>query len=261
MSMDRRVLGGLVAGGVGAVAGLAAAVLGMPALAIVAALGALGAATATALIAAELAQHRGEAVVLAQGMEVLKAEAARLEEAAVAGREALQVAGTFAELVAKRNAELAAQAGPEGLIDEETGLPDGRYFERTLDQRVAISRRQLRPVSVVLLQLERDDRVDDSWFASLLHRVLRESDTACRISNDLYGLILEDTAEAGGVWAAERVRAFMAHDGKPIEIVSAGVASYPSHALDAPELFSRGKVALEQANSKGRGQVEVATAD
>ena len=37
-------------------------------------------------------------------------------------------------------------------------------------------------------------------------RTLRESDAACRLGDLMVGAILEDTPEAGAVWAAERVR-------------------------------------------------------
>ena len=40
----------------------------------------------------------------------------------------------------------------------------------------------------------------------VVRRTLRESDAACRLGDLMVGAILEDTPEAGAVWAAERVR-------------------------------------------------------
>jgi diguanylate cyclase (GGDEF)-like protein len=127
----------------------------------------------------------------------------------------------------------------------------------------------LRPVSVVLLQVERDtggvggvnrDAVMRS-FAAVLSSTLREADTACRLEGDRFALILEDTPEGGGVWAAERIRAGIARDGGPVQLLSAGVAAYPSHALDADDLLERAQRAIGRARASGRGQVEIAAAD
>ena len=52
--------------------------------------------------------------------------------------------------------------------------------------------------------------------------------------------ILEDTAEAGAVWAAERIRGTL-HQTELGDVltISAGVACYPTHALSALELMDR----------------------
>ena len=74
--------------------------------------------------------------------------------------------------------------------------------------------------------------------------------------------ILEDTAEAGAVWAAERIRG-MLHQGElgdPMT-VSAGIACYPTHALSASELIERAGLALETARSHGRDRLEIAKSD
>jgi diguanylate cyclase (GGDEF)-like protein len=95
----------------------------------------------------------------------------------------------------------------------------------------------------------------------VLSSTLREADTACRLEGDRFALILEDTPEGGGVWAAERIRAGFARDGGPVQLLSAGVAAYPSHALDADDLLERAQRALGRARASGRGQVEIAVAD
>ena len=92
-----------------------------------------------------------------------------------------------------------------------------------------------------------------------MRRTLRESDSACRLGDVMVGVILEDTPEAGGVWAAERVRGTLL--ASPIGdalTVSAGVACYPSHALGAAELVQQAGRALEEARRHGVDRVEVA---
>jgi diguanylate cyclase (GGDEF)-like protein len=264
--MDRRVVAGLAAGLGGLVAGVVAGVGQWPPLAVVA--GALAFAAAFAVLRVGEVVHTQAAELRRAREEIgaLESEVTTLRDAADAGREAIRVAGTFAEMVAMRNLELARRAGG-GLLDEATGLLDGRYFQPALASRVAAARRLLRPVSLVLLEVEPTaDPTGDADaaarpLAEVLRRTLREADTACRLSPTRFGLILEDTPEGGGVWAAERVRAGFARAGGRVELLSAGVAAYPSHALDATDLLARAERALERARAGGRGQVEVAPVD
>ena len=96
----------------------------------------------------------------------------------------------------------------------------------------------------------------------VVRRTLRECDIACRLGEVLAGVVLEDTAESGAVWAAERVRGNL--HGSPVGeslTISAGIACYPSHALGAPELVSMAGQALASARARGRDHVEVAQAE
>jgi diguanylate cyclase (GGDEF)-like protein len=96
----------------------------------------------------------------------------------------------------------------------------------------------------------------------VITKTLRESDAACRIGRTMASAILEDTAEAGAVWAAERIRGTLHQiDDEEQITVSAGVACYPSHALSALELMERAHRALDHARSQGRDRLEVASAD
>lgn len=264
--MDRRVVAGLAAGLGGLVLGVTAAAVRWPVLAAAAGVSAFVAAFATLRVGEAVRAQTAELRRAREGLGALESEVTALRHAAEAGREAIRVAGTFAEMVAMRNLKLARQAGG-GLLDEATGLLDSRYFHPALASRVAAARRLLRPVSLVLLELDAaeersaDPDIAARVLAEVLRRTLREADTACRLSPTRFGLILEDTPEGGGVWAAERVRAQYARSGGHVEVLSAGVAAYPSHALDATDLFARAERALERARAAGRGQVEVAPVD
>jgi diguanylate cyclase (GGDEF)-like protein len=97
---------------------------------------------------------------------------------------------------------------------------------------------------------------------AVVRRTLRECDAACRIGDTMAAAVLEDTAEAGAVWAAERVRGTL--HGSPVGdslTISAGIACYPSHALNAPELVDQAGRALESARARGRDHVEIAQPD
>ena len=159
-----------------------------------------------------------------------------------------------------------ARARTDHAFDAATGLYDERYFAVLVQQQVAAARRSLRPLSVVIFEVDSIDgptsdarEQELAVVGDVVRRTLRESDSACRLGAAMVGAILEDTPEAGAVWAAERVRGTLL--GSPIGdalTVSAGVACYPTHALGAAELVAQAGRALEEARSRGRDCVEVA---
>ena len=76
-------------------------------------------------------------------------------------------------------------------------------------------------------------------------RTLRESDAVFRLGDVVAVAVLVDTAEPGALMVAERVReALRASPVGDSLTVSAGIACYPTHALDAAELVARAGHAL-----------------
>lgn len=153
--------------------------------------------------------------------------------------------------------------------DPVTGLLDRTYFRVTLSQRVASARRHLQPLSLVVFELDeferaRPDRRDQALrlLGSVLRRTLRECDTGCRYGENAVAALLEDTPEVGAAAAAERVRrAVTASPTGRSFTLSAGIACYPSHALDAHDLLRRSVQALAAARAAGRDRVEIAGGD
>lgn len=144
--------------------------------------------------------------------------------------------------------------------DPGSGLLNGHYFTVALPNRVATARRVLRPLSLVLLDAA--DRSDEVVHALTyaLHDTLRESDTACRLDDGRFALILEDTPEDGAVWTVERVRRLLGDQQHEV-VVWAGVAAYPAHALDHDVLLSLTETALAGAKAWGaHSRIEVAPA-
>ena len=240
--LDRRTLPGLATGMGGLAAGVAAAVFHSPVLAIVAA--------ACALAAGSLCVRGVHRVQRAERDADGRAALAKLLDIPQSARkEALS------------------------LIDEETGLPDVRFFDLALEGRVAAGRRRFCPVTVVLLQsglapesqlgAARSKALAD--IASLFRVLLREADIVCRTGDTTFALVLEDTAEEGGVWVAERVQAAMADQVRSVRRLAAGVASYPTHGLRADDVLAGAQAALTRAcaveTGGGRGRVEVALPD
>jgi diguanylate cyclase (GGDEF)-like protein len=142
------------------------------------------------------------------------------------------------------------------LHDEESGLLNEAYFRAALPNRVATARRVLRPISIVVVRL--DDGAAARQVAMALLETLRESDSACRLDDGSFALILEDTPENGAVWSMERLRRLLAEQGTPV-LLWAGVASYPAHALEPADLLSLAEQALADAlHWTGQSRIEVA---
>ncbi len=153
--------------------------------------------------------------------------------------------------------------------DPETGLLDDDYFRVTLPTRVAAARRVLRPLTVVVLTVLEQGPDGTRWcpppLANAVGRgltdLLREADVPCRLANGGFGLILEQTAEDGAVWTVERFRRSLAEE-RPDDITLwAGVASYPTHGLDAEDLLDAAQRAFYDAREWGRTRIEVATSE
>jgi diguanylate cyclase (GGDEF)-like protein len=258
--IDRR-LGLAIGAGLASLAvGIAVGVLGTPALGVLSGLfGLLAAIAGTALAARARAAE--------EQLHELSVDRARLR------RELDALAAIFAEEATRRNNEPEQFAidsvDGEQLVDPVSGLLDQQFFKVIVQQRVAAARRQLQPVSVVIFELDGIGQAESETqnqalgvLGAVVRRTLRECDAACRIGDTMAAAVLEDTAEAGAVWAAERVRGTL--HGSPVGdslTISAGIACYPSHALNAPELVDQAGRALESARARGRDHVEIAQPD
>ncbi|MBV8951449.1 MAG: GGDEF domain-containing protein [Actinobacteria bacterium] len=257
--MDRRLVVSVCAAVAALAAGVAAVVVDLPVLGVAAGVGAVVSGLAAAAIAVRLRASQDM-------LTIVDAELRRSR------REVDALSAVFAEEATLRHAEVTVPVRPdpaETVFDEATGLLDERFFAATVHQRVAAARRQLQPVSVVLIELDslhevtaesREQAV--TVLGDIVRRTLRECDVACRLGDVMAGVVLEDTAEAGAVWAAERVRGNL--HGSPVGeslTISAGIACYPSHALGAPELVEMAGQALASARARGRDHVEIAQAE
>jgi two-component system cell cycle response regulator len=163
-------------------------------------------------------------------------------------------------------ADFAAAARAASLTDPLTGLFNEQFFLVTLESRISAARRHLRPVAVALLDVAEGVRdgnpepLDPVLVANGLRTTLREADTACRLSDGRFALVLEDTPENGAVWTVERLRRHLVsmHEHQTLW---AGVACYPAHAFDASEILERAAAALAAAKEWQQDRIEVATTD
>jgi two-component system cell cycle response regulator len=154
----------------------------------------------------------------------------------------------------------------DALTDGATGLFSEGYFTVALDARIAAARRNLKPVAVVLIEViegleaAAPKPADPMNVSESINTTLRESDTACRLLDGGYALVLEDTTENGAIWSVERIRRHMMslHSGLTMW---AGVACYPAHGLTTEEVLDRADLALDMAREWRQDRIEVASAD
>ncbi len=268
--MDRRLVTSVLAAVAALAAGVAGLVLDAPVLGVVA--GGLGLLTgiAAAGLAARLRDREGRVADLA-------ADAARLREEMEALATLLETSqprdrpgdapapnfesrGTAVEAAKSRHP--ASSLAPTD--DSPPGLVDETHFTTVLHQRVASARRHLHPLSVVIFAVAGgpglDQRLDT--LAHVVLRTLRECDSVARVNDLMLSAVLDGSSEHGAVWAVERVRAALADspEDRPVQL-SAGIACYPTHALEPDALIRAAGRALEIARAAGASEVQVADRD
>ena len=156
----------------------------------------------------------------------------------------------------------AAATAPASVNDEITGLRSEAYFMAAASDRIDAARRYLRPVALMLLDIDPNGigAVSPSDTGETLSSTLREADIICRRTDSTYAVLLEDTPETGALIVAERLRPALR--GKLGDVVvHAGIACYPAHGLDLEAIWSLAEAALDAAQDSERDSTRVADSD
>ena len=140
--------------------------------------------------------------------------------------------------------------------DSLTDLYNHRFFQEQLSHEVERANRYRRPVSVILMDLDRFKEVNDTHghlvgdkLLTFIGRVIRDqvrsADIAARYGGDEFAIILTDTPKEAAEAAAEKLAnaiatdhayAGLTNEGLPIS-ASYGVASCPDEARSVSELL------------------------
>lgn len=248
----RESLPGLITGVLGLVAGIIATVLDVPIFGAVAGLLALAAGVAGVRLAQRLEEQAAVQRLVEDELRAVRANAAATEE----------------RLIAELNNDVPLDDEPDetdALTDPSTGLFSESFFTVALDSRVAAARRHLRPVAIILLEVVEGiasgdpSDADAELVAEAIRVTLREADTACRLRNGYFALLLEDTPENGAIWTVERIRRQLLGAQQGLTLW-AGVACYPAHAFSPNEIMAAAETALGAAREWRQDRIEVATA-
>lgn len=248
-------LPGLAAGIVGLVAGIGAIVVDQPALAAVAGGFALAAGVAGVGLARRVERLEAQIVLL----DAERAATAQLPAvAAPADRTGGDASGSG------RPGD-ANSAEASSLVDGVTELFNEEFFSVALDSRIAAARRHLRPVAMVLIEVVEGlpagepTPIEPTFVAEHIRSTVREADTACRLRNGYFAILLEDTPENGAIWTVERIRRKLIESRDGLT-VWAGIACYPAHAFSPNEIVTAAEQALVAAREWPQDRIEVAAA-
>lgn len=185
-------------------------------------------------------------------------------------REALEAVGRVASL-AVESARLYHQATVDGL----TGLYVRSFFMLRLEEEVRRSRRYARQFALLVMDIDRFKRVNDSLGHQAGDEVIKHVSAAVRgairggvdlpgrYGGDELMVMLPETPPEGALIVAERIRAVVAETkiplpgGESAEItVSIGIAPFPLAGDGASQLFANADIALYQAKQAGRNCVK-----
>jgi diguanylate cyclase (GGDEF)-like protein len=160
----------------------------------------------------------------------------------------------------------------EAITDPLTGLLNRREFRRRLELELSRSRRQGGQVSLMLIDVDRFKRVNDTMghrhgdevlrkVAGVARSTVRSHDVVARYGGDELAVVLLDAGAAACRSLAERLienareAQISLHGGGHLTL-SVGVAGYPEDALSVDELVMAADQALYLAKREGRDNVQ-----
>jgi two-component system cell cycle response regulator len=197
------------------------------------------------------------------------------------GEDDAQTLASFAgqASVAIENVLLHQETRQLSITDGLTGVWNRRYLELSLRKEIERASRFNRPLSVLLVDIDRFKRVNDRFghqrgdevLVDLTQRLIgsirTQIDFVSRFGGEEFVLVLPETACEGATVVAEKVRTAIRDvpfegDGDPgLQItVSVGVAAYPVDGLTAEDLIQAADQAMYRAKRAGRDRVETASA-
>ncbi len=256
--MNRRAVIGLIVGLLGLTLGVAAVIWHEVALAVIVGTIALATGIAVARLINRL-RNANERVGELEGKVDELAEQVEKESEARTDLET-KLANRIQLTSVRRN------SSGDALTDGATGLFSEGYFTVALDARIAAARRQLEPVAVVLIEVIEGLEsglprpANPKAVAECITETIRDADTACRLLDGGYALLLEDTAENGAIWTVERIRRRIISEASGLTMW-AGVACYPAHGFTTDEILDRADNALDMAREWRQDRIEVASSE
>ncbi|WP_441003216.1 diguanylate cyclase [Pseudocolwellia agarivorans] len=163
----------------------------------------------------------------------------------------------------------------KNTLDELTGLYNRRYYDQKIVAEYRRSRRNLTPLSLVVIDIDHFKNVNDThghivgdkclvWVAKKIKDILgRVTDLGCRYGGEEFCLILPETDTKGAISLAETLRTsicseiFVDGDQKIPITISCGISTYWQQPDITPtEIFDAADQALYKAKDNGRNQVQ-----
>lgn len=155
--------------------------------------------------------------------------------------------------------------------DTLTGLPNRAMFNDRLDQALKLAQRNVGPVSVLMMDLDRFKLINESLghpvgdmvlqeVARRLRELLRDSDTVARFGGDEFAVLLPSGNSERVSTLVQRIHRALEQpilmQGQPIDLgASIGIANYPEHGEDATVLVRHADIAMYVAKRNNTGYV------
>ena len=173
--------------------------------------------------------------------------------------------------VAVENAKMYKKMEEMATTDGLTNLPNHRTFQNRLSEMLYRAERHGKPLSVVLIDIDKFKVVNDTYghpvgdmvlkrMAGVLAGSVRKVDLVARYGGEEFVMVLEETDNAGAHLLCERVRTEMAaqlmtsEQGSFRITISLGIASYPADGQQKKELVDHSDQALYAAKESGRNR-------
>jgi len=178
--------------------------------------------------------------------------------------------------VAIANASLHQMISRQAYSDTLTGLPNRRALDERLEEEVVSARRNNYSFAVIMMDLDGFKSVNDTYghaigddvlrlVFSQMARGVRNTDFLARYGGDELTLILSQTEVTSAQIVSEKIVEGMKKlkyrlpDGRRLKIgISGGIALFPLHARNGPDLLRAADAALYQAKKYQRGSFHVA---
>lgn len=162
------------------------------------------------------------------------------------------------------------------IRDPLTGLFNRRFIADFLERELNRSLRQQQPLGIIMFDIDRFKRFNDTFghdagdvvlaeVGRFLQQNIYNSDSACRYGGEEFMLILPGTGLAETKQRAEQLRDRVKHLKleylhQPLGgvTISLGVACFPEHGTTGAELIQVADVALYRAKASGRDRVVTA---
>ena len=166
----------------------------------------------------------------------------------------------------------------QSIRDPLTSLYNRRYLEESLTREFHRASRAGRNISVVMLDLDHFKHFNDTFghqvgdvllkeVAGVIQGRVRAGDLACRYGGEEFSLILAEIGVEGAQKCVENIRQAIRHlslhhRGQTLGTVtiSAGIATYPTHADNPEDLIRTADEALYRQESRPRSCIRLSTA-
>jgi diguanylate cyclase (GGDEF)-like protein len=184
------------------------------------------------------------------------------------------IMNTLADLLATalHNAFVFQKLQQQSITDGLTGIKTRRFFFEALSSELKRASRSGRPISVVLMDLDKFKGVNDTKghlegdlvlarVGRLLEQKCRQSNVVARYGGDEFIILMPETGVEQALILAERLRLWIAQDpalGEHHITGSFGVGSFPVHGFSMEDIVRVADAGMYRSKHKGGDRVSTA---